>query len=377
MSRSHEALKRISTLSVAIAMIIAMAIPINGTGYTDASLYQNIMGITGLYYWQYEDGTSGGANASGSDYREYYRAPVDGSEQEGTWYFARGETPSKKIRYWYIPIMTTAASSICFNFVFGSANQTTVRLIDVVAVDTIYNGVATPCEYMFGTEDLMDNYQTYLTLNTTSATKTAFYLKDLEVMPKTAKAEYIRIETEQDTDYASYYQQNTFIALYAMEAINEADSETIISEITNINESISSIITEIQNNTSELNTLTQTVIKYGDDANYYLEAITYSTEGQTLAVNTLKQHFTTALQAVQAQNQIIHNNVISNAPTENQVQQAINKEQIAPDVDAAVIGGGTSDSGIGIIMSQTKVVAMMVLVMGIAILSYLLFGRKT
>ena len=286
--------------------------------------------------------------------------------------------------YFYVPIYSSAANAYEYQMYIGSTSNGVCNQLDVVSVDTIYGGAATPASYAQQDDtNIFDQWQT-----ADGGSTSYIYNRTLDINPKAAKVDMIRITFATQTVFAL-----TIIGLYNINIVGAtADLDTLRADVNNISNNISNMITEIQqsgysivqsinNNTNstanEIKTLTDTTIKYGDDANYYLDAITYSTDGQQLQIQTLQQHFGTALQAIQAQNQIIHNNVINNAPTENQVNQVISKDQIAPDVNVSVIGGGSSNSGIGIIMSQTRVIAMLTCCVGIAILSYLLFGRKT
>lgn len=272
-------------------------------------------------------------------------------------YMRRGAgATGNPIKYIYLPVFMACGVQI---ELYTASSSNAVKAYQITAVDAIKNGVTTSCEFT-QSEASSEGVQLirYEEYPSVSDDTTALWIRRLSVnVPKSVDILRLEIST---TSVG-----NISIGVF---------EQTPIPNGAEITEGINNIISTINNQSQSI---VNTIIKYGDDANYYLEAITYSTEDQKLIVNTTKQKFNTALQALQAQNQIIHSNVINNAPTQNQVQQVINKEQIAPDVDVAVIGGGTSDSGIGIIMSQTKVIAMMVLVMGIAILSYLLFGRKT
>lgn len=270
------------------------------------------------------------------------------------------------VKYIYLPLFVTTSVQIDL-FTAGATASVTAH--NIIAVDAINDGVSTSCDFVQADEvtDEMSLIESDSGVISGHTANMAFRTCSVTTP---GRADILRITV--DTTSIKTINVGVF-------KINPIVNVSSISQgIQNIISTINQQTTDINNNNNNnTQSILNTVIKYGDDANYYLEAITYATQDQQLIVSTTQQKFSTALQALQAQNQIIHNNIINNAPTENQVQQVINKEQIAPDVDVAVIGGGTSDSGIGIIMSQTKVIAMMVLVMGIAILSYLLFGRKT
>lgn len=355
---------RCAAMIVALICVLSTSVCAEGL---ENYVYNSVIVNQSFAYFEYTNGTTN----SGAYYSyNLYQAVDHVQDEDGNYDYvhlrALSGSSGKIVKYIYLPLFQSSSVDVTL---FTASNIASVKAHNIVAVDAINNGVATQCDFTQSTSvtELMPLIQADSGLTTQGRVNLSF--RQCTVTTN-GRADILRL------------------------TINTASNATIcigvfkinpIANVSSISDGINSIITTINQQTADINnnnnnnaqSIVNTVIKYGDDANYYLEAITYATQEQQLVVNTTKQKFNTALQALQAQNQIIHNNVINNAPTENQVQQVINKEKIAPDVDIAVIGGGTSDSGIGIIMSQTKLIAMMVLVMGIAILSYLLFGRKT
>lgn len=344
-----------------LTLIVSAAILLSTPNYALSDAYLvSVMGQEYHEYVQYTNGNTGMGSLVSYDltYTETNATVTDhiiAREDTGT---------SGTIKYFYLPVYTTNAKSVSWEIIHGTQSSYDMIGYTVTAVDSIHNGIATPCTYNQSEYYLMQSINDYR----------RWYGEKLSVVCATDLVDVIRITLDAETT------GDFFLAL--TDIINvTATPDQLYSDITNISQSIENVVTEIQDNTTStdnaIQQLTETVIQYGEDGMYRLEAITYSTDGQKLQIQTLQQHFGTALQAIQAQNKIIHNNVINNAPTENQVNQVISKDQIAPDVDVSIIGGGSSNSGIGIIMSQTRVIAMLTCCIGIAILSYLLFGRKT
>lgn len=363
MSRPDEAVKhnKLCRITSLICVIGSVMMLLSTTTYAISDAYLvSVMGQEYHEYVQYTDGSTGKGSLV-----SYDLTYTETNATVTNHIIARGDTVSNgTIKYFYLPIYTTNAKSVSWEIIHGTHSSYDMIGYKVAAVDSIYNGVATPCIYNQSEYYLMQTINDYR----------RWYGEKLSVVCATDLVDVIRITLDAETT------GDFFLALTDIISVT-ATPDQLYNDISNISTSINNVVTEIQTNTtstdSAIQQLTNTVIQYGDDGKYRLEVITYSTDGQQLQIQTLEQHFNTALQAIQAQNQIIHNNVISSAPTENQVNQVISKDQIAPDVDVSIVGGGSSDSGIGIIMSQTRVIAMLTCCVGIAILSYLLFGRKT
>lgn len=356
-------LARCVALIAALIYVLSTSVCADGL---DNYIYQSsIVNQSFAYFEQASGATKAGTYQAFTMYNGI-NYPADNYNFDYLYMRYAGGATGNLIKYIYIPLFQASSVSISM---YTSGSSTNVAAYKITAVDSINAGVATPCEFSQSSNHTAAYSLIKAEATSVSGNTTSLVLRKCTITTP-GKTDILRLTI--DTTVTG----NIYFGIFEI---------TPIANVTSISEGIQNIVSTINQQTTDINnnnnsntqSIVNTVIKYGDDANYYLEAITYSTQDQQLVVNTTKQKFNTALQALQAQNQIIHNNVINNAPTENQVQQVISKEQIAPDVDVAVIGGGTSDSGIGIIMSQTKVIAMMVLVMGIAILSYLLFGRKT
>lgn len=380
--------KIIKQLALILSAAILLCTQIYATSHTfdDASRYyiRRIFNQD-FVYGQYKDGSSFmSQNIATSSFADYGYTEFYPEVNYHQLIYAQAAAATKTVKYLYVPICSASANAYNYMMVIGSPSSNYAIQLDIIAVDTIYNGVATPANY--------NQYKSNGALRSENWARSqgslTVYPIQFNVQPVAQNADVIRITLSDQTVTGSL-----IFGMYDIQVTSSASSiPQLITELNNIETSLTSIVTEIQtsnnavisaindNTTSTqsvISSLIETTIKYGDDANYYLDAITYSTDGQKLQVQSLQQHFASALQAIQAQNQIIHNNVINNAPTENQVNQVISKDQIAPDVDVSIIGGGSSNNGIGIIMSQTRVIAMITCCVGIAILSYLLFGRKT
>lgn len=355
-----------------------------------------------------------GQYADGSEYM-YYGVVGDADYQElnnkyvtvdNDLIYGLAEAAKKSVKYLYIPIYSGAANAYDYYMVLASTTLNHAKQLKISAVDTIYNGVATPATY--------NQFNATGTITQENWTRTQgainVYPLRFSINPGTAKADFIRITLNNQTVFGSL-----IIGMYDIKVIGSAGSaEQLHSDFINLNQNITNTITQIQQQGQEISNaignssneiaqqiqqqgqniqnkidengeaieqkvqqLTNTTIKYGEDANYYLDAIAYATDGQKLQVTSVQQHFSTALQAINAQQQIMHNNVLQNAPSEQQVNNNISIDNIAPDMDVSIIGAGSSDKGIGIILNDTRVIAMLVMVFGIATLSYLLFGRKT
>lgn len=354
---------RCVALIAALICILSTSVCAEGL---DNYIYQsNIVNQSFAYFEQASGETKAGTYQAFTMYNGI-NYPADNYNFDYLYMRYAGGASGNVIKYIYLPLFQASSVSISMYTAGTSANAVAYNII---AADAINAGVATPCEFSQSSKPSATYSLIKAEATTVSGNTINLAIRKCTITTP-GKTDILRLTI--DTTVTG----NIYLGVFEITPI--ANVTSIYQGIQNIVSTINQQTTDINNNNnSNTQSIVNTVIKYGDDTNYYLEAITYSTQDQQLIVNTTKLKFNTALQALQAQNQIIHNNVINNAPTENQVQQVINKEQIAPDVDIAVIGGGTSDSGIGIIMSQTKVIAMMVLVMGIAILSYLLFGRKT
>lgn len=361
MQKGAKLTKKVKSICwITLAALIILSLLCTPTYALSDAYLVSVMGQEYHEYVQYTDGSTGMGSLVSYDL-SYTETNATVTEH----IIAREDSDGNgTIKYFYIPIYTTNAKSVSWEIIHGTQSSYDIIGYTVTAVDSIYQGVATPCVYNQSEYYLMQSITDYR----------RWYGEKLSVVCATDLVDVIRITLDAETT------GDFFLAL--TDIINvTATPEQLYSDISNISTSINNVITEIQTNTTTtdgaLQQLTNTVIQYGEDGLYHLEAITQQTDGQKLVYQTLQQHFNTALQAIYAQNQIIHNNVISNAPSEQQINHVISKDQIAPDVNVAVIGAGTSNSGIGIIMSQSRIIAMMVCVMGIAILSYLLFGRKT
>lgn len=376
-------LKTVLRITLAALIILSLLCTPNFASDEYIRYYMSSLFRQNITYGQYADGTEYMyygvvGNASSQEYNNTY-VTVDNDL-----IYALAEAATKSVKYLYIPIYSGAANAYDYYMVLASTTLNYAKQLKISAVDTIYNGVATPASFNeFNATGTISSE----TWSRTQGTFTVYPLR-FSVNPTTAKADFIRITLNNQTVTGSL-----IIGMYEIKVIGSAGStEQIHSDFNALNQNITNTITQIQQQGDKISSsidqsgdaivqsvqqLTNTTIKYGDDANYYLDAITYATDGQRLQVTSMQQHFTTALQAINAQQQIMHNNVLQNAPSEQQVNNNISIDNIAPDMDVSIIGGGSSDQGIGIILNDTRIIAMLVMVFGIATLSYLLFGRKT
>lgn len=345
--------------------------------------YMHSLFCQNITYGQYADGTEFMyyGVVGNSSYQEYNNTYVTVNNDL---IYGLAEAATKSVKYLYIPIYSGAANAYDYYMVLASTTLNYAKQLKISAVDTIYNGIPTPASF---NEFNATGTITSETWSRTQGTFTVYPLR-FSVNPTSAKADFIRITLNNQTVTGSL-----IIGMYDIKVIGSAGSaDQIHSDFNALNQNITNTITQIQQQGDQISSsieqsgdaivqsvqqLTNTTIKYGDDANYYLDAITYATDGQKLQVQSLQMHFATALQAINAQQQIMHSNILGNAPTEQQVNNNISIDNIAPDMDVSIIGGGSSDTGIGIILNDTRVIAMLVMVFGIATLSYLLFGRKT
>lgn len=113
------------------------------------------------------------------------------------------------------------------------------------------------------------------------------------------------------------------------------------------------------------------------EINTYLHTISTVSDEDKLLIITIKNSYSSLNETMQHYESIIDAaNASINAPTASAAAGALDRTQILPDFDASSIGAGSSDSGIGIILSNAWVIKMFVAVLGIASLSYILYGKK-
>lgn len=358
--------KKVKTICwITLAALIILSLfgtPICAAGKDNYIYYSSIVNQNFVYGQR-----NNGASETGT-YRiftPYTGIAYPANNYDNDYLYVRSLTSSTSnpLKYVYLPLFLANYADIV---IYTAGKTANVTKFTVTAVDSINDGIATPCDFSQAT-DCTEEYDWQNADNGTSVDRTTFALRSLNVHTKVAKTDILRITFDTSTSAAGIF---VAVANVSPSVDNGAVTDGLNSVVTAINNNGTTIDNSVQQ-------LINTTISYGDDANYYLDAITYATDGQQVQVSTLQQHFTTALQAINAQQQIMHNNILANAPSEQQVNNNISIDNIAPDMDVSIIGGGSSDTGIGIILNDTRVIAMLVMVFGIATLSYLLFGRKT
>lgn len=261
--------------------------------------------------------------------------------------------------YAYLPLYLNGVSQISIGYVSGVGSTTnktpTSRSPYPTSVDLITSGVSRS-----------------VTVETSpSFTETNMQMGQLRYA--TFYPGYFSGSGDVDTVRFTFAANNglNFLGLrYIVVTTSGGDIQIIINLLGDLEATIKELIDVLK--AQGASTVTQLI-----QINTYLHTITTVSDEDKLQIITIKNSYSSINETMQHYESIIDAaNASINAPTASAAAGALDRTQILPDFDASSIGAGSSDSGIGIILSNAWVIKMLVAVLGIASLSYILYGKK-
>lgn len=267
--------------------------------------------------------------------------------------------PSDNFIYAYIPLYLSDISQISVGFVSGVAstrvNNPSARYPNPTSVDLITNGTSRSVTFE------------------TSPSYSEFNDQLGPLRYATFYPAYFTGTGNVDTIRLSYQSGNglSFVGLrYIVCTTSNGDIQIIINLIGELDATIRELIDVLKAQGST--TVTQLI-----QINTYLHTITTVSDEDKLQIITIKNSYSSINETMQHYESIIDAaNASINAPTASAAAGSLDRTQILPDFDASSLGAGSSDSGIGVILSNAWVIKMLVAVLGIASLSYILYGKK-
>lgn len=259
----------------------------------------------------------------------------------------------QSIGYMYIPFYLTDVASINVGMSTTSSGMVTPSAPMPTSVDVVLGGVSTTVDFTQG-----ESY----TLTPSNGLPVKF--NDLTFAYSGGNIDVVRLRMAANSGISG------FGLRYIVLTTTGGDIQIIINLIGDLQATINELISVIKSQgdftSTQLVAITEylhTIVTISDDDR--LQIITI--QNSYASINETMQHYESIIDAA---------NASINAPTASAAAGALDRTQILPDFDASSIGAGSSDSGIGIILSNAWVIKMLVAVLGIASLSYILYGKK-
>lgn len=260
----------------------------------------------------------------------------------------------KQIGYMYIPLYLTDVASINIGMSTTSSGMVTPSAPMPTSVDVVLGGVSTSVDFTQG-----DSY----TLTPSDGTLPVRF-NDLTFAYSGGNIDVVRLRMAANSGITG------FGLRYIVLTTTGGDIQIIINLIGDLQATINELISVIKSQGDFTSTQLVTITEY-------LHTIVTISDEDRLQIITIQNSYSSINETMQHYESIIDAaNASINAPTASAAAGALDRTQILPDFDASSIGAGSSDSGIGIILSNAWVVKMLVAVLGIASLSYILYGKK-
>lgn len=259
----------------------------------------------------------------------------------------------QSIGYMYIPFYLTDVASINVGMSTTSSGMVTPSAPMPTSVDVVLGGVSTSVDFTQG-----ESY----TLTPTDGLPVKF--NDLTFAYTGGNIDVVRLRMASNSGISG------FGLRYIVLTTTGGDIQIIINLIGDLQATINELISVIKSQGDFTSTQLVAITEY-------LHTIVTISDEDRLQIITIQNSYSSINETMQHYESIIDAaNASINAPTASAAAGALDRTQILPDFDASSIGAGSSDSGIGIILSNAWVIKMLVAVLGIASLSYILFGKK-
>lgn len=253
----------------------------------------------------------------------------------------------------YIPFYLTDVASINVGMSTTSSGMVTPSAPMPTSVDVVLGGVSTSVDFTQG-----ESY----TLTPSDGLPVKF--NDLTFAYTGGNIDVVRFRMANNSGITG------FGLRYIVLTTTGGDIQIIINLIGDLQATINELISVIKSQGDFTSTQLVAITEY-------LHTIVTISDEDRLQIITIQNSYSSINETMQHYESIIDAaNASINAPTASAAAGALDRTQILPDFDASSIGAGSSDSGIGVILSNAWVIKMMVAVLGVASLSYILFGKK-
>lgn len=260
----------------------------------------------------------------------------------------------QQISYMYIPFYLTDVASINVGMSTTSSSMVTPSAPMPTSVDVVLGGVSTSVDFTQG-----ESY----TLTPSDGTLPVKF-NDLTFAYSGGNIDVVRLRMANNSGIAG------FGLRYIVLTTTGGDIQIIINLIGDLQATINELISVIKSQGDFTSTQLVAITEY-------LHTIVTISDEDRLQIITIQNSYSSINETMQHYESIIDAaNASINAPTASAAAGALDRTQILPDFDASSICAGSSDSGIGIILSNAWVIKMLVAVLGIASLSYILYGKK-